>query len=57
MQILAIGLGDWVDKYELQALASDSYDSTLFLVPVYTQLVGFVNDFKAILCNGESVQY
>lgn len=53
MEILAIGLGDWVDEYELRALASDNYKAKLKLIQKYSMLADFVQEFKETLCNGK----
>lgn len=54
MEILTLGLGDWVDQYELRAITSDSYSATLINIPDYNLLPDYVNRLKMMLCNGTS---
>lgn len=56
MEIVAMGLGDWIDQYELQAIASDSYKNNLVMVDRFTELPSYVNSMKAMLCNGKNPQ-
>ena len=52
MEIVALGLGDWIDRYELQAIASDSYRTNLIYIDDYRDLPNFVDQLKGMLCNG-----
>lgn len=54
MEIVAMGLGDWIDRYELQAIASDSYTTNLIMVDRFSELPNFVNSMKSMLCNGRT---
>lgn len=51
MEIVALGLGDWIDKYELQAIASDSYTNNLIMVENFNDLTNIVDSMKTFLCN------
>ena len=53
MDIIALGLGNWIDRYELQAIASDKYSVNLIYVEQFSALASYVDRLKRMLCNGE----
>ena len=53
MTIITMGLGDWIDEYELKAISSDSYEKNLIMVPRFDRLRDFVERMRNMLCNSE----
>ena len=55
MEIVTMGLGNWIDSSELRAIASDSYSSNLIMVDRFSNLPDYVESVKAMLCNGKLI--
>ncbi|ELT89682.1 hypothetical protein CAPTEDRAFT_104247, partial [Capitella teleta] len=53
--LITMGLGNWVDTFELKALASDSYKQNLILVERWNQLDSFIDVLRDMLCNSRSI--
>ena len=53
IHILTVGIGDWVDKYELYSIASHPYQSNAIEVPSFDQLGSFSQRIKDIICNSK----
>ena len=52
MAILVLGVGDWIDTYELMSIASDPHEDTLFYVSNFDQLGDKLSDLSRLLCEG-----
>ena len=55
--VVAIGVGDWTQIYELQTIASHPYEQHLMSVKNYRSLDTIMGVITDIVCNGRSALY
>lgn len=53
-----VGIGTWIDEYELRGIASDPWEANY--IPVankqdFSNSDSLVRNVKALLCNGEAI--
>lgn len=53
IQILVVGVGQWIDKYELQTLASDQYVHNIIYAPYPEGIIlDHLDEMTNKICNG-----
>ena len=51
--VVVFGIGTWIDWNELNGIASDPHNSTVFVVGSYTQLPSLVDRIRQAICDGQ----
>ena len=57
VHVIAVGVGKWLDEYELNAIASYPYSVNTIILPDRDTLFDARDRVKALFCNGESVDH
>ena len=50
---MAVGIGDWLDKYELYTIATHPYQTNVILIPKYDDLSTISQRLEDSICNSK----
>jgi collagen type VI alpha len=55
IQIVSVGVGNWINVYELNAIASYPFQTHYLNISNYQNLTSHFNEFFALICNGKCI--